>query len=172
MVVRKRLRLKGPAIAFVTTTVYNRKPILDTKQIVAILLKELLNITTLFKLSIISYVIMPSHIHLLIGFPMIENLSKIIQGFKSVTSKQVRRLSLIELADNNYKLWKPRFDDLIITSEKQLKIKMEYIHNNPVKAGLVDKADMWAYTSAGNWLSGRNGLIPIDKEYKWLLREE
>jgi len=69
------------------------------------------------------------------------------------------------------RLWKPRFDDLIVTSERQLKIKMEYIHNNPVKAGLVEQAEDWTYSSAVDWLTDRSGLITIDKEYNWLLEK-
>ncbi len=61
-----------------------------------------------------------------------------------------------------------RFDDLIIQTESQLKIKMEYIHNNPVKAGLVQKAEDWMYSSAADWLTSGSGLIKIDKESQWL----
>ena len=81
------------------------------------------------------------------------------------------RLSLKELQENDYKLWKPRFDDLIVNSEKQLKIKMEYIHNNPVKAGFVEHAEDWTYSSAVDWLTARRGLLSIDKEYQWLVEK-
>ncbi len=168
MVVRKRLNIIGSAIAFITTTVFEWKPILTQEKVVNILINELNNISSLFKISIISYVITPSHIHLLLGFPEIEQLSKIIQGYKSVTSRQVKALSIAELKDNDYRLWKPRFDDLIIESEQQLKIKIDYIHNNPVKAELVEKAGDWNYSSCVDWLISRNGLIKIDKDYKWL----
>lgn len=45
---------------------------------------------------------------------------------------------------------------------------MEYIHNNPVKEGLVIKAGDWLYSSAKDWLTDSSGLIEIDKDYKWL----
>ena len=171
MVVRKRLDISGPAIVFVTTTVFKWRPILTKEQVASIVIKELQKTRSLFKMSFISYVIMPSHIHLLLGFHDISNLSKFVQTFKSITSRQIKRLSLKELYENDYKLWKPRFDDLIVTSERQLKIKMEYIHNNPVKAGLVEQAEDWTYSSAVDWLTDRSGLITIDKEYNWLLEK-
>ena len=168
MVVRKRFKLSGSAIAFITTTVFEWKPILTQNNLVEILIKELQYISNLDTISILSYVIMPSHIHLLLGFSKIESLSKTIQMFKSLTSREVKELQVPELIKNDHKLWKPRFDDLIITSEKQLKIKMEYIHNNPVKARLVTNAEDWKYSSAVDWLTNQKGLVKIDKEYQWL----
>jgi len=73
-------------------------------------------------MSFISYVIMPSHVHLLLGFQNISDLSKYVQTFKSITSRQIKLLSPEDLLENDYKLWKSRFDDLIINSERQLKV--------------------------------------------------
>jgi len=47
---------------------------------------------------------------------------------------------------------------------------MDYIHNNPVKAGLVASAVDWKYSSAVDWLTDKDGLAKIDKEYHWLVR--
>ena len=171
MVVRKRLDLSGSAIAFVTTTVFKWKPVLTQENVIDIIIKELQKTQSLFQMSYICYVIMPSHIHLLLGFQNISDLSKYVQTFKSITSRQIKQSCLPDLVDNEYKLWKPRFDDLIIASDHQLKTKMEYIHNNPVKAGLVEQAEDWLFSSALDWLTDRKGLIRIDKEYQWLASE-
>ena len=40
--------------------------------------------------------------------------------------------------------------------------KIEYIHQNPVKRGFVDKAEHWRYSSARDYL-GMDGLIEIEK---------
>jgi hypothetical protein len=64
-----------------------------------------------------------------------------------------------------FSLWKPRFDDVIIISEEQMRTKLNYIHNNPVKAGLVSNPEDDRYTSAGDWLDNRPGLLPIDKNW-------
>ena len=111
---------------------------------------------------------MPSHFHGLFGFKSVENLSKFMHCFKGITSKKIKALNLDELESNNFRLWKPRFDDLIINSQDQLKIKMEYIHNNPVKGGLVEKAEDWTFSSARDWLNDKKGLIEIDKNFEWL----
>jgi len=50
-------------------------------------------------------------------------------------------------------LWNKRFDDLVITTEKQFLIKLDYIHNNPVKRGLVERPDKWRFSSYIFWHS-------------------
>ena len=167
MVIRKRLNLSGPAIAFVTTTVFQWKPILTQEGVTEVIVDELHKMISLFQVSIISYVIMPSHLHLLLGFKNIENLSTCIQTFKSISSRRIKALQLKELEENDFKSWQPRFDDLIVVSEEQFKVKIEYIHNNPVKAGLVQRAEDWPYSSAVDWLATRKGLVPIDREFRW-----
>ncbi len=168
MAVRKRLNLSGSATAFVTTAVYNWKPILRRGDAAFAIVEQLQETLPRFQASIIAYVIMPSHVHLLLGLREIEKLSKCIQSFKSFTSRRIRRMRLPELAENDYRLWRPRFDDLIAQSEQQLRIKIEYIHNNPVKAGLVERVEDWEYPSAVDWLTEGSGLIGIDKGFQWL----
>ena len=118
MVVRKRLDIAGTAVAFITTTTFEWKPVLTQKSVADIIISALLKTQSLFEVTIIAYVLMPSHVHLLFGFQNIEYLSRCIQSFKSITSRQIKEMTLPELAMNDYKLWKPRFDDLIIQSEK------------------------------------------------------
>jgi len=60
------------------------------------------------------------------------------------------------------------FDDLVISSEKQFRIKLEYIHNNPVKAGLVTTALDYPHSSARNWVGEGKELVEIDKDFGWL----
>ena len=58
--------------------------------------------------------------------------------------------------------------DLIIYSKEQFRVKLNYIHYNPVRGGLVDSPIAWPYTSAGDWLENKPGLLPIDKNFEWL----
>ena len=167
MVVRKRLSISGPAVAFVTTTVFDWQPVLTRDAAAEVIVDELRKMTSFFEVSIIGYVIMPSHIHLLLGFKSIENLSKCIQTFKSISSRRIKDLRIRELERNDFRLWQPRFDDLIVVSEEQFKVKTEYIHNNPVKAGLTQRAEDWPYSSAVDWLTSRQGRVPVDKGFMW-----
>jgi hypothetical protein len=66
---------------------------------------------------------------------------------------------------NDTKLWKPRFDSLLITSTDALRQKIEYVHNNPVRKGLVDAPALWRYSSASNY-KGKN-LTVLEVDVNW-----
>ena len=173
MVIRKRLPITGQAMVFVTTTVTEWTPVFANETCARAVLQELHGTVLHNRLSLCSFVVMPSHLHVLLGFKELELLSKIMQEFKSLSARRLRPILPPEFVGaldrvGGYQFWKPRFDDLIIWSEKQFRIKVDYIHRNPVKAGLVVTAADYIYSSARDWLLNEPGLIPIDKEWAWL----
>ncbi len=172
MVVRKRLKIVGPSLAFITTTVTDWTQVFNIKAAALETLRQLERTLTQHHASIAGYVLMPSHIHMLIGLPEISHLSKFVQTFKSMSSRRLKEMDMGIYKDYLYKrgrfrLWKPRFDDVIITSEKQFHIKLDYIHNNPIKAGLVSRSSDWLFSSAADWILDNRGILQIDKSFKW-----
>jgi len=63
---------------------------------------------------------------------------------------------------SNYKLWMDRFDCQVIQCDDTLATKINYIHMNPVKAGLVEDMSHWKYSSASD-------QAMIDTSYTWEL---
>jgi putative transposase len=170
MVIRKRLQISGKAIVFVTTTVADWKPLFTEPEMAKLCLNQLQESLRYCEVSLIGYVLMPHHLHLLLGFYDIGLLSRFMQSFKILSSKKIkeslqgrRRI----FPKDNFHLWKPRFDDLIIVSEEQFRIKLDYIHNNPVKAGIVSEITDYPYSSARDWNKGETGMISIDKDFGW-----
>ena len=173
MVVRKRLDISGNALVFVTTTVREWAPVFDNHQFATAALVQLAETTSHYDVRIAGYVLMPTHLHLLLGFEHLDNLSLLMQSYKSLSSRRLIRMipdksKGLFAGSSPRTFWKPRFDDLVIWSEKQFKIKLDYIHSNPVRAGLVEKASDYLYSSADSWLSGKQGLIEVDKEWTWV----
>ena len=172
MVVRKRLDITGPALVFVTTTVRNWMPLFEDRDCAHQVLRQLEETCQHFRASVTAYVLMPSHLHALLGFTRVEQLSRAMQSFKSLSTRKVRPLispkwSNVLNDGGNRSMWRPRFDDLVIWSNEQFQIKADYIHNNPVKAGLVEQSTDYPFSSAGDWLLGRLGLIKVDKDWRW-----
>jgi REP element-mobilizing transposase RayT len=132
-------------------------------------------------LEIYAFVIMSNHIHLLLrSFP--GTLSDTIKEFKSFTAKQIletiqtepesRRdwmLNLFEFSakqhkrNSKYQVWTHENHAEIIYSNKFIEQKINYIHENPVRAGIVEKAEDYLYSSARNYadLSSVLEIIPI-----------
>ncbi|MCE0523122.1 MAG: hypothetical protein LV480_09450 [Methylacidiphilales bacterium] len=83
--------------------------------------------------------LMPDHIHLLVNFPDIPFFSRVIGDWKHWLSRQ-HSIS-----------WQENFFDHRIRKEESFGEKAEYILQNPVRAGLIDKAENWPYV----WIAGR-----------------
>ena len=93
-----------------------------------------------YRFKIIDFCIMSNHIHLVIQPHPSEDISKIMQWILSMFAVIFNKL-------HGYKghVWYDRFKSLIVESLKQLEALLEYIKNNPVKAGLVKKAENYKY---------------------------
>jgi putative transposase len=94
--------------------------------------------------DIYAYVLMPSHLHLIISIPEIKSISNFMRDLKRRTAREY--FELYNLPSG--RLWEDRFDDVGLYSEKSFFTKLNYIHQNPVRAGLVEKPEDWPYSSA------------------------
>jgi len=147
-------------------------PVFADKNAAQTLIKQLKESLEYYNVSLVAYILMPSHLHMLLGFKNVEILSKFMQSFKILSSKRIGRilpeaLSGKLIKNGSFHLWKTRFDDLVITSEKQFRIKLEYIHNNPVKAGIAGDVCDWPYSSAAAWIQNKPGDLHIDMNFGW-----
>jgi len=90
---------------------------------------------------LIAWCIMPNHIHVLIetkpGYP----LSDIVHGWKSFTAHEANKL-----LGRSGTFWMPDYFDRFIRDEKHFAATVEYIRENPVKAGLVDSPEKWPWS--------------------------
>ena len=125
------------------------------------------------------YVIMSNHIHLIIQSENCE-LSDLLRDFKKFTATRIldlikntpesRREWMLERfhkatfshnRNKNYQLWQYGNHAEEIYSEKFLWTKLDYIHLNPVRAGLVARASDYIYSSASNYVLGRGILNQV-----------
>jgi len=128
-------------------------------------------------LEIYAYVIMPSHIHMLCRSTTDENLASIIRDFKKFTSKRAvklvmegresRREWLLEIfkescehlkREQKYKVWQDGYHGKELISNKFIYQKLNYIHQNPVTDGIVEKASDYYYSSARNYADLESAL--------------
>jgi len=159
---------------FITTTTVAWIPIFTRKPCIEVLINSL-NFSRLNKgLKILAYVIMDNHIHMVVFG---DKLSDIIKEFKSYTAREIIRLAGEEdkswlvnqlqfhkhdnKTDSRHQVWQEGFHPKQIYSEEVLRQKVEYLHFNPVRAGLVEKAEDWLYSSARNY-AGMPGVLEID----------
>ena len=125
------------------------------------------------------YVIMSNHIHLIVQSKD-GKLSDLIRDFKKFTSKNIveaiqaepesRREWMLDLfqkateshsRNKNYQFWQHGNHAEEIYTLPFMWDKLNYIHLNPIRAGLVEKAQHYIYSSASNYLTGK-GLLQVE----------
>jgi REP element-mobilizing transposase RayT len=122
---------------------------------------------------------MSNHVHLIIGSNN-EALEDILRDMKKVTSKAIIKaieenpqesrkewmLWLFERAgrknSNNakFQFWQQHNQPEVLNNKYAVEQKLNYIHNNPVKAGFVDNPVNYPYSSAIDYAEGK-GLVKV-----------
>ena len=110
--------------------------------------------------QLIGYVFMPSHLHLLLLISG-EELAHFVRDFKKYVSQKAFK----DIGVRDRHIWMAGYDRQVIYSEDVFRTKLDYIHNNPVKAGLVDNPGDWTRSSAVDYLSEDESLIPVWKNW-------
>jgi len=89
-----------------------------------------------------AYVIMPDHVHLLISPIGERTLSRILQGLKGFSARQINRK-----LGRKGKFWQDETFDHLVRNEQDWLDKFNYIHSKPVSAGLVDRPQDYPFSS-------------------------
>lgn len=100
---------------------------------------------------------MPEHFHLLMNEPASGRLSTVMQVLKQRVAKRCREGRVLR----NPSFWTSRYYDFNVFSQQKKVEKLDYIHHNPVKRGLVESSDMWQWSSAQYYRSGEQGVVQI-----------
>jgi len=171
------------AIYFLTFTIVGWVDIFTRKECKDIIVDSLKYCNKNKGLSIHAYVIMSNHIHLIVSAREGSGgLSGIIRDFKKHTSKQLlswvkesnqeSRKGWMELVfryhakynknNSKYQVWQQNSKPMICMHPKFTMQKLLYIHMNPVRAGIVDEAENYAYSSAVNYAGGSDSKLELD----------
>jgi putative transposase len=180
MPLRGRSAAQEEALWFITTTIVSFTKVFTEERYFRIAIDNLKFYREKYKFLLLGYVIMPEHVHfLLYSFPNLGRISDIMRDWKWSTAFDIKEQCLNDGRDklldefqlnakrngrNGYQIWMPRFDDVLIYSKNQFEIKLNYIHSNPVKRGLVDRPEDWLYSSARNYLLGDHSIMRVDTD--------
>ena len=174
---RSRYKITQPdAPHFITLTVLHWMPVFTRPATVEILLDSL-RFLMRDGLQVYAYVILENHLHLILQS---AQLDKDIARLKSFTARQLLtylksehvQILLEQFAfykkahkkDREYQFWQEGVHPEMIQNTQMMLQKVEYIHQNPVKRGYVDKAEHWRYSSARNYM-GDVGLLEVNKSW-------
>jgi putative transposase len=115
---------------------------------------------------ITGYVVMPEHVHLLVGEPERKNLALGLQMLKQMVSRNRFPTSA------HGPFWQERYYDFNVWSEKKRVEKLRYIHRNPVSRGLAERPEDWPWSSFRHYLTGEEGKVEIESHWTAEKREK
>jgi putative transposase len=148
---------------FVTFSCYHRCPMFTTAASRQLFESALERMRRNFQLRVYAYVVMPEHIHLLVSEPQRGILADALKALKQSVSRR-----LIANADH---FWQKRYYDFNIRNHLQFVEKICYIHRNPVKRGLCERPEDWAWSSFRHYATGCEGRVEIESEWAARKRE-
>ncbi len=170
----------GSYVYYITTVIYKRLPIFKRPSFIIPLYDSLLFYRYKQNYKIYGYVIMPDHIHLLIHPHGKATVADIMRDYKEFTSKRIIRQAEVEnnmewvtafqkagqeTGRSDNKVWQDSYWDVEIFSTKFLRQKLNYIHNNPVRAELVASPQDYPYSSFRNYELDEEWFIEIDRAW-------
>jgi putative transposase len=162
-----RISIDTP-VYFFTSVAHDRLPIFRTDKLKQIACDAFAEARKSAGLLLLAYVIMPDHYHIIAGgerepsdvLRYLNGISakRIIDHLKENAPASLEKLKMFE-KKRGYKhsVWEHHSDTFLVTNESMLMDKAHYIHQNPVKAGLVEHPDDYLYSSSRIW--NRRSLV-------------
>jgi putative transposase len=158
---------------FITTSCYQRLPLLGSPRNRDLFVRVLEQVRRRYHFAVVGYVVMPEHVHLLLGEPQRGNPSLVMQALKQGFARRVlsrlranqprQQLSLWSGPLQHGHIWQPRFYDFVVFSDKKRIEKLRYMHRNPVKRGLVLEPQQWEWSSYRHYAYGEAGRVLINE---------
>jgi putative transposase len=152
----RRYYIPGSAV-FITQVVQDRKPVLcDTKNLN--LLREILhNVKQLHPFTMLGYVFLPDHFHLIVQPTGETNFSDILHSLKPNFTKEYKKFLGLSFSES-MKFWQKRFWDHVHRDDRDFENHLHYMHYNLVKHGYVKDPSDWQDSRHIDW--EKRGLYP------------
>ena len=175
----KRYQQAGD-LRFITFSCYRRQPLLGTPQARRVFEQTLERVRRWYGLYLTGYVVMPEHVHLLVSEPERRTLAIALQMLKQIVSQKLNPTLSPKAGDKarapaaragGFPFWQTRYYDFNVWTAKKRIEKLRYMHRNPVKRGLVEKPEDWAWSSFVHYVTGAEGTVEIESEWTGRRRE-
>jgi putative transposase len=123
--------------------------------------------------KLIAYVVMPDHFHL-VANPKDGNIKGFAGALKSKLARQIIELTGDRFLLNEpgadgsiHQVWQESFKAMPLWSAWMIWQKINYIHANPLKAGLVASARNYQWSSFRAFYSGSDEPLAVDQDWWW-----
>jgi putative transposase len=168
-------------LQFITSSVYRCLKLFDSQRLRLMFVELLREYRQEKGFLLIGWVLMPEHFHLPIKPEPAESTSALMQELKKRTAQRTvslltenqgypwchKMLSGLRLpatvhSDSRYRVWERRFYPYGVYSDRKRREKLNYMHNNPVKRGLVRSPEEWPWSSYRFYYLNDSSLLSMD----------
>ena len=132
-------------------------------------------------LAVHAWVIMTNHVHLIVSTKN-NKIADVVRDIKKYTSRQIIELieqnpkesrkewmlNIFSFAgkgnnnNKNYQFWRQDYHPVELNTNEKLKQRLVYLHENPVRSGLVWEAWHYKYSSALDYCTNEKGLLKVE----------
>lgn len=166
----------SPHLQFVTTRTHRGVPLFRRKQLCQEFLEALGELRQKHPFKLCAYVIMPDHVHLVIC-PADGRISPLVQKIKALSARRIikslkasengtllaaLRKPYLGRRQDTYQAWQDGFHAVPLWSEWMIRRKIDYMHANPLRKGLVKSAKDYAWSSFAAYHGIAAAPVPLD----------
>ena len=168
-------------VYYVTSVTYGRVPLFRNDELCALFVEAVSQTRLKDPFKLIGYVLMPDHFHLLAN-PVGLNIATVVGKLKGRSAAAILKvlraeghwdvLNQLQLrralaSGQTHAVWLQDFSAIDTWSDKFIRQKLNYIHMNPVRAGLCDHPAKWPWSSYHAYLPHKRGNVPIEVDWRW-----
>ncbi|MFZ0751931.1 MAG: transposase [Pyrinomonadaceae bacterium] len=172
-------------IHYVTLLTYNRVPVFRSDRASEIFVATLDEVRRRYPYKLIGYVIMPDHVHAIVN-RSVDTISNWLRRGRGNSARNIlawlraeeHLLSLKKLELNppqkrqhSHAVWQKDPSVIDLWSAKFVRQKLNYLHLNPVRAGLCQHPADWKWSSYRAYLPHDIGDVPIEIDWQTHWRE-
>jgi len=171
---------------YATMVTYNRATVFKSDHACRILVCTLQEVRERFPYKLVGYVLMPDHVHAIVNNASgtISDWLRRVRGNSARETlawlREDRHLqSLKKLAltppqkrNHTHAVWQKDPSVIDLWSPKFIRQKLNYLHLNPVRAGLCDHPADWKWSSYRAYLPHKPGDVPIEIDWQGFWKDE
>ena len=160
---------------FATGNFHDRVPVFTRDDACQAYIDLIANKRQEWPFKLVAYVLMPDHFHLIVN-PRDGRIRELTGALKSLSAQAIVhavpdlsfKLAQPKPNQSEHQVWQESFKDLALWSDWMIWQKINYIHFNPVKEGLVKSAGDYHWSSFRSfYLHEKDVPIEVDREWWW-----
>jgi putative transposase len=159
------------ALHFVSGNFLDRLPVFSQPRCCKSFIDTLATLLDEWPCKLIAYVLMPDHTHLIVN-PKDGRIKEFTGKLKSLSARAMVQTAhgidfKFDPEESSHLVWQESFKATPLWSAWMIWQKINYIHANPIKAGLVKSAKDYRWSSFRSFYSGDEVDLKVDQDWWW-----